>query len=69
MTRLTYDDLVLGNEYYIKREGSDIIYKGFYYMHYKKYHDGKEPLTFDEVTPNPENKKYVEFKPSDEYYV
>ena len=67
LTRVKYDDLVLGNEYFIKK--NDIMYKGIYYMHYKKYHDGKEPLTFVEVTPNPNKIKFFEFKPSDEYYV
>ena len=66
LTRVFYDDLVLGKEYKIKKD--DVLYKGIYYMHYKKYHDGKEPLIFIEVTPNPENKKYFEFKMSDEYY-
>jgi hypothetical protein len=37
-------------------------------MHYLKYHDGKEPLTFIDVTPNPTDKEMMEFLPSDEYY-
>jgi len=70
LTRVCYDDLVLGKEYYLKRKGSDITYKGLYYMHYKHYHeDDLDPLIFIEVTPNPENKKYVEFKVSDEFYI
>jgi hypothetical protein len=66
LTRVLYDDLVLGKEYKIKKD--DILYKGIYYMHYRKYHDDKEPLTFHHVTPNPENKELVEFNQSDEYY-
>uniref|UniRef100_A0A6C0D151 Uncharacterized protein n=1 Tax=viral metagenome TaxID=1070528 RepID=A0A6C0D151_9ZZZZ len=70
LTRVSYDDLVLGKEYYVKRKGSDIMYKGMYYMHYKHYHeDDLDPLTFMNVTPNPDNKKYVEFKVSDEFYI
>lgn len=64
-SRVLYDDLVLGKEYYIKND--NIVYKGVYYMHYRKYFDGKEPLTFINVTPNPENKKLVEFNQYDEY--
>ena len=67
MSRVLYDDLVLGKEYKIKKD--DVLYKGIYYMHYRKYHDDKEPLTFMYVTPNPENKKYVEFMMSDEFYI
>lgn len=67
LTRVTYDDLVLGKLYTIKKD--NVLYRGVYYMHYKKYHDGKEPLTFIEVTPNPENEKYVYFKPTDEFYI
>jgi mannose-6-phosphate isomerase-like protein (cupin superfamily) len=67
MNRIPYDNLVLGKEYKIKKD--DIMYIGIYYMHYRNYHDGKEPLIFIEVTPNPENKKYVEFMMSDEFYI
>jgi mannose-6-phosphate isomerase-like protein (cupin superfamily) len=67
MNRIPYDNLVLGKEYKIKKD--DIMYIGIYYMHYRKYHDDKEPLIFIEVTPNPENKKYVEFMMSDEFYI
>lgn len=67
LTRINYDDLVLGKEYMIKK--NDIIYKGTYYMHYRKCHDTTEPLTFMNVTPNPENKKRVEFEQTDEYYM
>jgi hypothetical protein len=66
MAQIRYDDLVLGKVYIIKKDG--IMYTGTYYMHYLKWHDGKEPLTFIEVTPNPTNKKFFEFMPSDEYY-
>jgi len=66
MLRVLYDDLVLGKVYIIKTK--DGVYTGKYLMHYLKWHDGKEPLTFIEVTPNPTNKKYFEFMPSDEYY-
>jgi hypothetical protein len=59
--RIPYYDLVLGKVYYIKRQGSDILYKGLYHCHYRKYFDEKEPLTFVNVIPNPENKKLVEF--------
>ena len=65
MSRVQYDDLILGKEYIIKKDG--IVYTGTYYMHYLKYYDGKEPLTFIHVTPNP-NKKLMDFMPSDEYY-
>ena len=67
LTRVTYDDMVLGKLYTIKKD--NVLYRGVYYMHYKKYHDGKEPLTFIKVTPNPENEKYVEFKMTDEFYI
>ncbi len=63
---IRYDDLVLGKVYIIKKDG--IVYKGKYYMHYLKWHNGKDPLTFIDVTPNPENKERMEFLPSDEYY-
>lgn len=66
MKPIRYDELVLGKEYIIKKDG--IVYTGIYYMHYLKWHDGKEPLTFIEVTPNPSNKKMMEFMPTDEYY-
>ena len=66
LIRVLYDNLVLGKEYKIKKD--DVLYKGIYYMHYKKYH-GKEPLIFIEVTPNLENKKYVEFNMLDEFYI
>jgi hypothetical protein len=67
MTRILYDDLVLGKEYYVRKDG--ILYKGIYYMHYRKSFDEKDPLTFINVTPNPENKKLIEFNQSDEFYV
>ncbi len=66
MKPIRYDDLVLGKEYIIKKD--EIIYKGTYYMHYLKWHDGKDPLTFIDVTPNPTNKEMIEFMPTDEYY-
>ena len=66
LTRIPYYELVLGKEYKIKKDA--VLYKGIYYMHYKKYHDGKEPLIFIEVTPNLENKKYVEFNTTDDFY-
>ena len=66
MASIPYYDLVLGKEYRIKKD--NVMYKGIYYMHYKKYHDGKDPLIFVEVIPNPENKKRVEFEQTDEYY-
>jgi len=67
LTRVSYDDLVLGKEYFIKKD--NILYKGMYYMHYRYTHDEKDPLTFMHVTPNLENKKYVEFMMSDEFYI
>ena len=67
MSSIPYYELVLGKEYIIKKDG--IIYKGEYYCHYRKYFDAKEPLTFINVTPNPENKTFVEFNQSDEYYL
>ena len=66
-TSIPYHQLVLGKEYIIKKD--NVLYKGVYYMHYRKYFDEKEPLTFINVTPNPENKKLVEFNQSDEYYL
>lgn len=67
LSRILYHDLVLGKEYYIKKD--NILYKGVYYMHYRKYFDDKEPLTFINVRPNIENKQLVEFNQSDEYYI
>jgi len=64
---IPYYDLVLGKEYKIKKDG--VIYKGIYHCHYRKYFDEKEPLTFVNVTPNPENKKLVDFNQTDEYYL
>lgn len=69
LTRVVYDDLVLGKVYYVKRKDSDIMYKGVYYMHYRFTFDERDPLTFMHVTPNPENKKYIEFMMSDEFYI
>jgi hypothetical protein len=66
MLRVRYDDLVLGKVYIIKTK--DRVYTGKYYMHYRQCFDENDPLTFIEVTPNPTNKKYFEFMPSDEYY-
>lgn len=66
MFQVRYDDLVLGKVYIIKKDG--IVYKGKYYMHYLKWYNGKEPLTFIDVTPNPTDNKRMEFMPSDEYY-
>ena len=37
-------------------------------MHYRKWQDKNDPLTFENVTPNPGNKRQVEFNMSDEYY-
>jgi hypothetical protein len=68
MNPVRYDDLVLGKVYIIKKKKDGTVYKGTYHMHFLKYHDGKEPLTFIDVTPNPENKKMMEFLPTDEYY-
>jgi hypothetical protein len=65
MKPIRYDELVLGKVYIIKKDG--IVYKGTYYMHYLKYHDGKDPLTFIDVTPI--NKKMMDFMPSDEYFM
>jgi len=68
LTCVLYDNLVLGKEYFIQKD--NILYKGMYYMHYKHYHDDKlDPLIFMNVTPNPENKKYVEFMVSDKFYI
>ena len=67
LTRVTYDDLVLGKEYFIKKDG--ILYKGTYHCHYRRTFDEKDPLTFINVMPNPENKKMIEFNQSDEYYL
>jgi hypothetical protein len=69
LKRVLYDDLVLGKKYIVKRQDSDILYKGIYHCHYRKYFDEKEPLTFTDVTPNPENKKLIHFEQSDEYYI
>jgi hypothetical protein len=66
LTRITYDDLVLGKEYKIKKD--NIMYTGIYYMHYRKTFDEKDTLTFENVIPNLENKKQIEFNQSDEYY-
>ena len=66
LTRIPYYDLVLGKEYTIKKD--NIMYKGVYYMHYRKTFDESDTLTFENVTPNPENKKLVEFNQFDEYY-
>ena len=63
---IPYYDLVLGKEYKIKKD--NIMYKGVYYTHYRTFFDDKEPLTFINVRPNPENKKLVEFNQFDEYY-
>jgi hypothetical protein len=67
LTRVIYDDLELGKEYYVKKNG--ILYKGIYYCHYRHDFDESYPLTFIHVTPNPENKKLIEFNRTDEYYV
>ena len=67
LIRVPYYDLVLGKEYKIKKDG--IMYKGEFYMHYRITFDKSDTLTFENVTPNPENKKLVEFNQSDEYYV
>ena len=66
LTRVLYDDLVLGKLYTIKKD--NVLYRGVYYCHYRQRFDDEDPLTFKYVTPNPENKKYFEFKMSDEYY-
>jgi hypothetical protein len=63
---IRYDELVLGKTYLIKKKGQ--YYTGMYYMHYRKWHDKNDPLTFENVTPNPGNKRQVEFNMSDEYY-
>jgi hypothetical protein len=63
MKPIRYDELVLGKVYIIKKDG--IVYKGTYYMHYLKYHDGKDPLTFIDVP----TKKMMDFMPSDEYFM
>jgi hypothetical protein len=65
---IPYYDLVLGKEYIIKKDGLRILYKGTYYCHYRKTFDESDTLIFINVTPNPENKKVVEFNQSDEYY-
>lgn len=65
-SRIHWDDLVLGKEYIIKKDG--VIYKGQFYMYYRKTFDDNEPLTFDNVTPNPENKNQVDFYQCNEYY-
>ena len=64
--RVHYDDLVLGKKYIIKKDG--VMYKGDFYMYYRRTFDDNEPLTFDNVTPNPENKKQVNFYQWNEYY-
>ena len=66
LSRIPYYDLVLGKKYIIKKDG--IIYKGIYYCHYRQTFDEKDPLTFMCVTPNPENKKLIDFKCTDEFY-
>jgi hypothetical protein len=67
LTRVLYYELELGKEYTIKKDG--VLYKGTYYMHYRKCHDETDSLTFMNVTPNPENKKLIEFNQTDEFYV
>lgn len=67
MIRIPYDNLVLGKEYKIKKD--NVLYRGVYYCHYRQRFDDEDPITFMYVTPNPENKKYVEFKMSDEFYI
>ena len=61
---IRYDDLVLGKTYLIKKKGQ--FYRGMYYMHYRN--NENDTLTFENVTPNPGNKRQVEFNMSDEYY-
>jgi hypothetical protein len=63
---IPYYDLVLGKEYIVKKDG--IIYKGTYYCLYMKTFDERDPITFINVTPNPNKIKLFEFKQSDEYY-
>ena len=67
LTRVIYDDLVLGKLYTIKKD--NVLYRGVYYCHYRQRFDDQDPLTFIYVTPNPENKKYVEFKMTHEFYI
>jgi hypothetical protein len=66
MASIPYYNLVLGKKYLVKKD--NVLYKGIYYMHYRKYFDEKEPLTFIDVTPNPNNLKLFEFNQLDEYY-
>lgn len=67
LTRVIYDELELGKEYIIKKD--NVLYKGIYYCHYRGDFDNSYPLTFINVTPNPENKKLIEFNRTDEYYL
>jgi len=63
---IPYYNLVLGKEYMIKKD--NILYKGMYYMHYTYTHDEKDPITFINVTPNPNKIKFFEFDQSDKFY-
>ena len=66
MDPIPYYDLVLGKEYKIKKDG--VLYKGMYYMHYRYTHDEKDPITFINVTPNPNKVKYFQFDQLDKFY-
>jgi hypothetical protein len=61
MKPIQYYELVLGKVYIIKKDG--IVYKGT--LHYLKYHDEKDPLTFIDTS----TKKMMDFMPSDEYFM
>jgi hypothetical protein len=44
------------------------MYKGILKFHYRRTFEENEPLTFMDVTPNPENKIDVHFYQCNEYY-
>ena len=64
--RIPWDDLVIGEEYIIKKNG--VMYKGILNFHYRRTFNDDEPLIFMDVTPNPENKTDVHFYQWNEYY-